>query len=198
MSYDDTFSEYDKASVAGVIAAHTSLDHLIAGLKAGLSREIAEGCVESQLGAWQIDDAELAQYVNFQSSAYTRNIVYRDARFEVLILCWSAGAVSPIHDHGGSRCFFKVQRGSLLVDEYSLVAGGREPGCAQIARSGTRTLREADVDVRSAEHDIHRVAAFGGNAISLHVYAKALDRCLVFDTAAESCRFEVSRYHNRA
>jgi cysteine dioxygenase len=172
------------AAFVAFIAAATRLD-LTASTPAG---------VEALLGATQFDDASLAPYLNFVPGRYTRNAIYRDTSFELLVLCWSPGSRSLIHDHGGSRCFVSVQRGSLTVENYTLLENGRAPGHARLSRTDTQTMSWGTVDVRTADRDVHRVGARGGPAVSLHLYAKPLDTCLLFDVTQQTCRIAVNRY----
>jgi cysteine dioxygenase len=142
----------------------------------------------------RISDAELRPFVRFVAGRYTRNLIYRNDRFELLVLCWPDGTGSPIHDHGGSRCFVKVHSGALLSESFTLLHGGTGPGSAVLAGAGSRIFAAGDIDVRDPADDIHRITPVGGPAISLHVYARPLDRSLVFDEPAGTCRLVASRY----
>src|SRR5215218_5980113 len=66
----------------------------------------------SDLADWlagsPIDVADLAPYVNFDGRQYTRNLVCATELWQMLLLCWRRGQHSPIHDHHGSVCTFKV------------------------------------------------------------------------------------------
>ncbi|KAH6931670.1 hypothetical protein HPB50_026707 [Hyalomma asiaticum] len=45
---------------------------------------------------------------------YTRNLVDEgNGKFNLMILCWSEGQGSSIHDHADSHCFMKVLAGTL-------------------------------------------------------------------------------------
>jgi cysteine dioxygenase len=180
-----------QAAKAGAVGTFAPLVAALAQLD--LTADSVE-LVEWLLAAADISDAAIAPFVYFLPGRYTRMCVHRDEHFELLVLCWSPAARSPIHDHGRSRCFFKVHRGSLNVENYALAEGGCEPGPARLALGPSRIMRPGEIDVRSAAHEIHRVGAHGGPAISLHVYAKPLDECLVFDLDHQSCRTAMNRY----
>jgi cysteine dioxygenase len=188
------FSAGTFANRAPALGRRSSLDLLVGALAELDFATVPPTAVARILAATAIDDATLAEFVTFAAGRYTRNCVYRDARFELLILCWATDSASAIHDHGRSRCFVRVERGRLTVENYALVEAGRRPGPAHLARGPEQVLGPGDIDVRSAGHDIHRVAPHGGPAVSLHVYAKPLDQCLVFDVASRSCKFVESRY----
>ncbi|KAI7902607.1 RmlC-like cupin domain-containing protein [Cokeromyces recurvatus] len=59
--------------------------------------------------------ADWNKYTLFDHSrAYTRNLVDDgNGKFNLMILAWSKGQKSPIHDHAGSHCVMKVLDGEL-------------------------------------------------------------------------------------
>ncbi len=152
------------------------------------------GRVEQLLRRQTVDAAALTPYVRFEDGTYTRNCVYRDGLFEMLVLCWAAGARSPIHDHGGNRCWLVPQSGGFSIDDYVRVEGGRRPGPVRLERCAAGPLALGDVDARGYDddHDIHAVSV-DRPSISLHVYAAPIGRYLVYDWQRRSCdarRFE--------
>jgi cysteine dioxygenase len=128
-------------------------------------------------------------------AAYTRTCAYRDDRFEVLLLNWSAGAASAIHDHGGQHCWMVVLEGRLEVDDYTRFDSGDVPGYARIEACGSRLMDPGGLDLRSGQFDLHRVTATrGGPAVSLHVYAGPLRKFLVYDESTRRCETAVGTY----
>ncbi|MGA8535446.1 MAG: cysteine dioxygenase family protein [Candidatus Tumulicola sp.] len=119
---------------------------------------------------------------------YTRTCAYSDERFEVLLLDWSLGAESEIHDHGGQHCWFVVLQGTLRVDDYVRTDDGTVAGKALLELLGSRTLAPGDLDLRSGRFDIHRVAAGETRAVTLHVYSRPLHEYLIYDQRAQRCR----------
>lgn len=147
------------------------------------------------LGGPTLDDLE--RYLWFQPERYTRNLVYRNRHFEVLALCWPPGSASKIHDHGGQRCWFRVESGSFDVVDYDVLAGAREPGFARVVSRGLRVrMNEGCIDYKNERDEIHCVAVAPGSepAVSLHVYAAPVESFLVYDPAAEWCTMQQSRY----
>jgi cysteine dioxygenase len=57
-----------------------------------------------------------------QTRAYTRNLVDRgNGKSNLLILVWSAGKESPVHDHANAHCVMKViESHSMPVDKSRL------------------------------------------------------------------------------
>jgi predicted metal-dependent enzyme (double-stranded beta helix superfamily) len=179
---------------AEAATSRPAFGELIASLDSRDLRAADPSEIQALLGDAALDDASLAPFVAFAPGRYTRNCVYRDDRFELLVLCWPGGICSPIHDHGESRCFMRVLRGSLTVETYSLVEQGREPGHARLTHAGTQVMLAGDSDALSPARDVHRVGAPDAAAISLHLYAKPLVQCLIYNLARESCRIAVNGY----
>jgi NitT/TauT family transport system ATP-binding protein len=136
-------------------------------------------------------------YALMEEGRYTRTLVYRDEHLEVIVLGWARGAHAPIHGHDGQQCWMLAVAGELEVMDYRLVAGGERPGYALIERMGPRrTLVPGSMDQRQPETDLHSVRT-GVNsdfAISLHVYARPIDSCLVFEPRRSRCVRRQLRY----
>src|SRR3982751_2694417 len=55
--------------------------------------------------------ADLMPACVFGVKGYRRNTVSEGKWYELLCLCWRSGHVTPIHDHRGVSCAFKVIEG---------------------------------------------------------------------------------------
>jgi cysteine dioxygenase len=117
---------------------------------------------------------------------YARTLVHRDARFELLVLSWPLGCASPVHDHDGQDCWFLPLAGAFDLDDYALLDGARAPaddrgGPARLVLLRARRVVAGELDRRDVYQAIHAVKAVTPDALSLHVYARPLDRCRVYD-----------------
>ena len=89
--------------------------------------------------------------------------------YEAWLLTWLPGQSTGLHDHGGSAGAFTVLQG---VVEESTLAPGRTPRPAALVH---RTLTAGRVRAFGSDY-VHDVTNTGGEpAVSLHVYAPALD-----------------------
>ena len=119
---------------------------------------------------------------------YTRTCAYRGAQFEVLLLNWAPGAVSPIHDHGDQHCWMVVLDGRLEVEDYARLDPGDVPGYAHVEGRGSSLLEPGEMDLRSGRFDLHRVAATAdAPAVSLHLYAGPLRSYVTYDELSRRC-----------
>ena len=144
----------------------------------------------------RIDRKSLRPYVHFQPARYTRNLVYRNADFELLVLCWNEFSTSPIHDHDGQRCWFVVHSGAMQVVDYTLVEGGSQPGYALVAPEGpAKYLSAGASDFRNEGSQLHSVGAAAGlTAVSIHLYSRPLDHCMIFNRRTNLCERVALRY----
>ncbi len=141
------------------------------------------------------EDWPAGRSLSSRSGAYTRTSVYRDARFEVLLLNWAPGAASAIHDHGDQHCWMLVLGGMLKVEDYVRLDPGDVPGYAHVERRDSRTLDAGGMDLRSGRFDLHRVTATDGvPAVSLHVYSGPMRKFLIYDESARRCETAVGTY----
>lgn len=158
-----------------------AVDELVAALRAlgGVPQPVK---VAAALREMPLDLRSLEPYRSWAPQRYTRNLIARTDAFEVIALCWAPGARSQIHDHADSDCAFVVLEGAIACENFRLALAPGGPGARrELHRAGTRILGPGDLDVRSGHLSVHRVAASGGAATTLHVYAKPIDACLTYD-----------------
>ncbi len=161
--------------------------------------ELSPDGVRQRLEGIAVSADSLRPYVHFRKGRYTRNLVHRDERFELLALCWDEGTCSPIHNHSGQDCWFLVHEGRFCFEGYRIVEGGTEPGHARLEQDeSTHRVGRGALDHRGPDHDVHRVIVSKGSvpAVSLHVYAKPFDECLVYDLKSHRCQRLRLQYHS--
>ena len=83
-----------------------------------------------------------------------------------LVLVWTPGKGSPIHDHGNAHCLMKVLRGALTETRYDFPSPF-ESGPMRI--KSEREHKENAVAYMADELGVHRVSNQGSDfAVSLH------------------------------
>ena len=122
-----------------------------------------------------IQKYNLAKYEHFNKKMYTRNRIYKDEHFEILLLCWLPNQMAPIHGHEGEKCWFKVLDGSLQILNYSL----------QSTNPLSLIFNEkidASIGYVDGPADIHSIKNCSQDPVStLHIYTKPYDTCAVYD-----------------
>ncbi len=127
-------------------------------------------------------------YRFFCESGYTRNLVHRSERFELLVLCWDAGQESPIHNHEGQDCWMGVLDGRIEELRYvtpdQVVPGPLAPTDSKVFEAGQVAFIRDDIGLHVVR------GADGRPGVSLHLYASPYDACNVYcpDTGAISRR----------
>ncbi len=112
---------------------------------------------------------------------YARTLVHRDPWFELLLVTWSPGSVAPVHDHDGQDCWLVPLGGSFDLADYAIVDEDGER--AQLRPLRSRRLGPGELDRRDEHEGVHAVTPATPLALSLHIYARPLARCRVFDLA---------------
>lgn len=168
-------------------------------LKGVPSQRFEPGYIATLLDGVSVESGSLERYLHFASGRYTRNLIHRDDRFELLALCWDQGTSSPIHNHSGQDCWFLVQEGQFCLEGYRVVSGGTCAGDATLEHVDSQhRVSHGAVDHRGPLNDIHRVTVSAGNprAVSLHLYAKPFDECLVYDLKHGRCARQPLKYYS--
>ena len=46
----------------------------------------------------EYDNNDWLEYVNFDDKTYKRNLIFKNSKYEILLICWKPGQLSKIHD----------------------------------------------------------------------------------------------------
>ena len=116
----------------------------------------------------------------WQPGRYTRSKLFRSKDFELIGVGWAPGSATPVHNHDGQHCWLLVLEGSLESETFAPKAG-------KLVRTGSlETIPTGGFDYRGPDgdatiHQVRNVGSLGQNALSLHLYAKPIDRCTAYD-----------------
>lgn len=128
-----------------------------------------------------VEPTSLDPYVRFDRQRYTRNLIYRTDRFELMAICWESGQQSTIHNHAGQRCWMMVPIGRLVNQNYRIVAIDPAGQTCQLEASTTCLIDPEHPLTVADEEPIHRVEnrfEFGERAVSLHIYSLPYQSCI--------------------
>jgi cysteine dioxygenase len=165
----------------------TPLVELCQALDHALEMDPRGGAVPALLEAYARDHSDWEPFQNFVEGRYTRSLVRRTENYELLVLSWGAGEESPVHNHMGQRCWMAVLDGEMEEVHFSREEGGSGP----LIKGPTKRFVEGNVAFINDDIALHLVrGAEGKAAVSLHLYSKPYDICLIYDpeTGAESAR----------
>jgi predicted metal-dependent enzyme (double-stranded beta helix superfamily) len=153
-----------------------SMEAFLDGINDVLSRGFATEEIHAHLQRTLIEPVSLQRYIFFRPDRYTRNLVFKNEFFELLVICWNIGQRAPVHGHEGERCWSRVEQGSLLLCNYCEVSENPlvvrqlgEPYC------GERGHLDGPADIHSVANP-SKVPA-----VSLHLYSHPYDQCDIYD-----------------
>ncbi|MEP0264985.1 cysteine dioxygenase family protein [Dokdonia sp.] len=148
-----------------------SLDELITALSEEDSRKYNYIIHSIKFSADDFED-----YCSWSNDCYTRNCIVDNEKFELILICWCEGHSTPIHDHGGEECWVKVIDGEFKETIYKK----EDDGELKAVRSSIS--KQNDVTYMKDFMGFHRLENLSNNrSMSLHLYAKPIRACNVFD-----------------
>lgn len=174
-----------------------TIEQLIAGLCAIPDESFRAGTVYDYLKEHPVDEASLQPYLLFSRRQYTRNLIFKNHLFELIALCWDVGQASTIHNHAGQNCWMALPIGRLRIQNFRVIEQDVETAYCRIEPAEAfdiDRLAPAEVDPTEPVHQVLNLAEFGRRAVSLHVYSKPVDRCLVYSPVKNQCGEVVLRY----
>jgi len=136
------------------------------------------------LGAYNTKSADWRRYAKFDKFKYTRNLVHEgNGKFNLMLLCWTPGNQSSIHDHSDAHCFVKDLDGDLLETRYHWPRESIDDKKEALKEKDRTYIHPNDVTYMSDELGLHRVENISHTekAVSLHLYSPPFKSCKVFD-----------------
>jgi len=138
------------------------------------------GVLDRLLSGLSLSRADIAPACIFGTKSYRRNTIARGDHFELLALCWRSGHVTPIHDHQGSSCAFRVIEGRGTEIRYMMSPAGI------VCPTGAVEMPPGYV-CAAHDDDIHQVANLqpaGTDLVTLHIYSPAIQKMNTYENAA--------------
>ena len=154
----------------GEVAIPPSLAKLVEYLDS-LDGRADLGTLERLLREARFERADLEPWCVFGEKGYKRNTVRSTEWYELVCNCWRSSHCSPIHDHRGVSCSFKVVEGTGTEVAFELT------DCGMARPVSSRELTEGQV-AAADETGIHLVAnmkAEGEDLVTLHIYSPPIE-----------------------
>lgn len=167
-----------KPTCAEALARFPKLQPVVAYLQSLTTR--ADLAVLSKLlSELNVSRHDIAPACVFGQRGYRRNTICESPHFELLALCWRSGDCTPIHDHRGVSCAFRIIEGQGTEIRFEPTPSGLI--CpASINRMDPGYICAAD------EPDIHQVAnmqAPGTDLVTLHIYSPPIKKMTTYEFA---------------
>ena len=135
--------------------------------------------LDGLLGKVQVTRQELEPVCIFGSHGYRRNRISGSDWYELLALTWRSGHCTPIHDHKGSSCAFRVVEGTGTEIRFRKTPSGL------VCPDSTNSMPPGYV-CAAEDSDIHQVAnmqAPGSDLITLHIYSPPIKKMSTYQFA---------------
>lgn len=118
----------------------------------------------------------LRDFLVFDPKHYRRNIVSQGQWYSLLAICWRSGQRSPIHDHKGSSCCFKVMTGVCSETIYEFGPCGQVVPVKTINRPVASLVASQDEDT----HQVSNLQPANQDLVTLHIYSPPLKAMNLF------------------
>ena len=132
----------------------------------------------------------LAPYLTWDKQHYTRNLIDKTPLYELVAICWEVGQTSSVHNHREQNCWMAVPVGRLRVENFRVVAQNLDAGTCHLETADTVEMNPAQpcaVDPLEPVHRVYNPRDFGQRAVSLHVYSRPFDTCVVYSQEQGTC-----------
>lgn len=181
-------------------------------------RVLSEGLITKQkiydyLVTYEIRREDLERYKKWLPDRHTRNKIFRNEMIEVMLICWPVGAVTPLHTHNGQLGWMTMLEGKLVVENFRKVhcntpENQQVVGLDCIAGATEIEMEKLEtelavpggplntVDKTQTIHRIMNLAEWNEGAVSMHVYSRPIDSCVVFDIEGQRCYRRDLKYEN--
>jgi len=137
-----------------------------------------------------VDPESLTSYLTWDRQHYTRNLIDRTGLYELMAICWEVGQASSVHNHRDQNCWMAVAMGRLRVENFHLVRQDLEGGHCQLEPLNTVEMNVSQPCAVNPADPVHRVVnprEFNQRAVSLHVYSRPFDTCVVYSPEQGTC-----------
>ena len=173
------------------VAALISIDDFVSELRKlpeSSFREVPP--IHRFLQAHPVSAESLSPYLLWDRQHYTRNLIDKTELYELIAICWDVGQVRSIHNHRDQNCWMVAPIGKLKVQNYHVAWQDEERGKCKIEPTDTVEMGlncPVSVDPLEPVHKVYNPAEFNQQAVSLHVYSRPFDSCVVYSDQQGTC-----------
>jgi len=137
-----------------------------------------------------VEADSLTPYLTWSRQHYTRNLIDRTPLYELMAICWEVGQASSVHNHRDQNCWMAVPMGRLQVENFHLVHQDIGGGTCKLEPLNIVEMNVSHPCAVDPNDPVHRVVnpkEFNRRAVSLHVYSRPFDTCIVYSPEQSTC-----------
>ena len=156
--------------------------------------------IRSLLAKMPVEEASLEPYLIWDRQHYTRNLIDKTDLYELVAICWEVGQSSSVHNHRDQNCWMAAPVGQLRVENFHVGFQDIEAGKCQLLASNTVELTTANPCAVDPGEPVHRVVnprEANQRAVTLHVYSRPFDTCVVYSPEQGTCG-DIRLHYNTA
>ena len=145
-----------------------------------------------------VEEASLEPYLTWNRQHYTRNLIDKTDLYELIAICWEVGQVSSVHNHRDQNCWMAAPIGKLVVENFRLGFQDIEAGKCRLEASNRVEMTAENPCAVDPQEPVHRVLnprEANQRAVSLHVYSRPFDTCVVYSPDQGTCG-EIQLHYN--
>jgi cysteine dioxygenase len=158
-----------------------------------LSNRADLSVLSAMLSKLEVARSDIAPACVFGQRGYRRNTISSSPWYELLALCWRSGDCTPIHDHKGVSCAFRIVEGQGTEIRFSPTPSGLICPVSAV-KMDPGYICAAD------EPDIHQVAnmqAPGRDLVTLHIYSPPIKKMNTYEFATPISAECADRYNTQ-
>ncbi len=131
----------------------------------------------SLLAKLNVTQADVAPACIFGERGYRRNRISGSEHYELLALCWHSGDRTPIHDHKGVSCAFRVVEGTGTEIRFAVTESGLVCPTEVCQMKPGHVCAADDADI----HEVANFQAAGKDLVTLHIYSPPIKKMNTYD-----------------
>jgi cysteine dioxygenase len=137
-----------------------------------------------------LNPESIAPYLTWDRQHYTRNLIDKTPLYELMAICWEVGQISSIHNHKDQNCWMAVPIGRLQVENFRVIHQDLAAGKSNIKSTEIVEMNISHPCAVDPLEPVHRVLnprEFNHRAVSVHVYSRPFDTCVVYSAEQGTC-----------
>lgn len=197
-----THTDHEVVTTRG--AAPIPVEQFVAGIEEMSRGVITKQGISDYLMKYAIRAEDIQRYRRFLDEKHTRNKIFRNDMIEVMLICWNIGNRTPLHTHNGQLGWMEMIEGKLFVENFRKIDCNRPENQEVVGMDCLAGATEISMEALDTElvepggalntvdkhHTIHRISnlpEWNTRAVSLHIYSRPIDSCVVFDMDEQRC-----------
>lgn len=125
---------------------------------------------------FDFESIDFSLYESWSNERYTRNCLFRDENFELILICWQKGQGTAVHGHDGEDCWVYLLDGE--IDEVYFKINDSD----DLQEVGSHKVIPNQLTFMNDKVGFHKLEnCCEGKSMSLHLYAKPIENCVAYD-----------------